>query len=104
MASRTSQKVALMNILCSELFENSLKSILDEFIKEDFAATKKFKLYLDTIIVNIPTKATKYKKSIYFDDDNIKDIPHENFTIVFFIDTQHDQYLILNILPKEISQ
>jgi hypothetical protein len=93
-----------MNILCSELFEDSLKAILKEFLKEDITATKKFKLYLDTIIVNLPTKASKYKKSIYFDNDNIKDIPHENFTIVFFMDTSNNHYLILNILPKETSQ
>ncbi len=87
-----------MNILCTELFENQLKVILLKFSKEDFSATKSFKLYLDTIIINIPTKADKYKKSIYFDDDNIKDIPHENFTIIFFIDKEKSTYLILSII------
>ncbi len=89
-----------MQILSTELFEIELKKILENFALEDFEATKKFKLYLDTILINIPTKAQKYKKSIYFDDENIKDIPHEDFTIVFFIDNENENYLILNILQK----
>ena len=87
-------------MVCSELFTRELKNILQTFAEQDFTATKKFKLYLDTILINIPTKASKYKKSIYFDDENIKDIPHEDFTIVFFIDKENDTYLILNILQK----
>lgn len=89
-----------MNILCTELYETQLKSILQKFAEEDFNATKSFKLYLDTIIINIPTKAHKYKKSIYFDDEDIKDIPHENFTVIFFMDKMNNDFLILSIVEK----
>ena len=89
-----------MNILCTPLYEEQLKSILEKFANEDFNATKSFKLYLDTILINMPTKAHKYKKSIYFDDENIKDIEHENFTIVFYIDHASNNYLILGIIEK----
>jgi toxin ParE1/3/4 len=89
-----------MNILCSELFETQLKELLQEFSKEDFNATKSFKLYLDTIILNMPTKATKYKKSIYFDDDNIRDIVHEDYTIPFLIDSKQDNYVVLSIVKN----
>lgn len=89
-----------MNILCTPLYEKQLKAILQEFAEEDFEATKSFKLYLDTIIINMPTKAQKYKKSIYFDDENIKDIEHEDFTIVFFIDKEKNNFLVLSIFKK----
>lgn len=89
-----------MNIICSTLFESQLQEILEEFSKEDFSATKSFKLYLDTIILNMPTKADKYRKSIYFDDENIKDIPHENFNVTFLIDKENDTYVILGITKK----
>jgi len=92
-----------MNILCSELFETQLKELLQEFSKEDFNATKSFKLYLDTIILNMPTKATKYKKSIYFDDDNIRDIVHENYTIPFLIDSESDKYIVLAIMKNDFT-
>jgi len=90
-----------VNILATELFETQLKSLLEKFAQEDFSATKSFKLYLDTIIINIPTKSAKYKKSIYFDDDNIKDIQHEDYTIVFYEDKEKENYLILSILPQK---
>jgi len=89
-----------MQILCTELFEKELKEILEKFAKEDFAATKNFKMYLDTVIINIPTKAQKYKKSIYFDDDNIRDIEHQGFRIPFLFDEENDIYLLLGITEK----
>ncbi|MEA1982818.1 MAG: hypothetical protein U9N39_04670 [Campylobacterota bacterium] len=89
-----------MNILCTPLYEEQLKSILTKFAQEDFNATKSFKLYLDTILINMPTKAHKYKHSIYFDDENIRDIEHENFTIIFYSNDSSQDYLILNIIEK----
>lgn len=89
-----------MNIFCSHLYENQLKSILEKYSQKDIEATKKFKLYLDTIIINMPTKAKKYKKSIYFDNEDIKDIEHEELTIVFYVDNLNDNYLILGIIEK----
>ena len=78
-----------MNIFCTPLYERQLKEILQDYIAEDSQATKSFKLYLDTIIINIPTKANKYKKSIYFNDENIKDVEHENLTISFYLDNEN---------------
>ncbi len=89
-----------MQILCTELFEKQLKKILENFAKEDFAATKSFKMYLDTIIINIPTKAKKYKSSIYFNDENIKDVEHQGFRIPFLIEKSSDNYILLGIIKK----
>ncbi len=66
----------------------------------DYNEAKKFKLYLDTIILNVHTKAKKYKQSVYSDNENIKDIEHERYTIPFLFDEPNDTYLILAILIK----
>jgi len=89
-----------MRILCSDLFKEQLKSILDTFASEDFEATQNYKMYLDTVILNMPTKVQKFKKSIYFDNDNIKEIEHQGFRIPFYIEEQTDTYLILGIVKK----
>lgn len=89
-----------MQILCTELFERQLKDILQDFVKEDLSATKNFKMYLDTVIINIPTKVQKYKKSVYFDDENIKDLEHQGFIVPFLVDPTSDNYLILGIVKK----
>jgi len=87
-----------MQILTSPLYEEQLKEILEPMAVENFEDAKKFKIYLDTIIVNIPTKAKKYKKSVFFDDENIKDVEYENFTIPVFIDGE--DYVVLGIVSK----
>lgn len=89
-----------MKILCTDLFEEQLKDILETFVQEDFDATKKFKMYLETIIINIPTKMQKYKQSIYFEDENVKEVEHQGFRIPFYIDAQTNNIIILAIVKK----
>lgn len=89
-----------MQILCTPAYETQLKTILEEFLQEDFEATKKFKLYLDTILINLPTKAHKYKQSPLFDSEDIKEIPHEAYNVIFFHDKTNNNYLIMGIVKK----
>lgn len=89
-----------MNILCSDLYKSQLKEILQGLAEIDLNSTQKFKIYLDTIIINIPTKAGKYKKSIYYDNEDVKDIQYEEYTVIFYIDTQNNDYIILSIIKK----
>jgi len=88
-----------MQIICSKLYEKQLKEILEPLANEDLSFAKKFKMYLDTIIINIPTKVAKYKKSIYFDDESIKDLEYENYTIVFHIE-DNSTFVILSIIKS----
>jgi len=89
-----------MTILCSTLYEEQLKAILDEMAKDDYDKAKAFKLYLDTIIVNVPTKAKKYKQSKYSDDEKIKDIEYEDYTLPFILDLKNQEYTILAIIKN----
>ena len=73
---------------------------MDGLYFTDYNEAKKFKLYLDTIILNVPTKAKKYKQSVYSDNENIKDINHEGYTIPFLLDEFNETYLILAILTN----
>jgi len=87
-----------MKMLCTDVYQTQLRAILDEFAKEDLSATKNFKLYLDTVLINIPTKVAKYKKSVFFDDENIKDVEHKGFHIPFYFEQESETYLILGIV------
>lgn len=87
-----------MKILSSPLYQEQLKSILEPFLQSDPKGIKDFKLYLDTVILNMPSKAEKYKTSVYFDDENIKDIKHQGFTIPFYTDRTNDTFVILGII------
>jgi hypothetical protein len=89
-----------MDILCSKLYEEQLKEVLKSLVKINYKLAKDFKIYLDTIILNLPTKVKKYQKSIYFDNENIKDIEFQGCKIPFFIDNEKKNYFLLGITAK----
>ncbi len=89
-----------MKILCSRLYKKQLKSILEPYLQSDPKGIKDFKLYLDTVVLNMPSKVQKYKKSIYFDDEDIRDIEHQGYIIPFVYDEMNDTFLLLGITAK----
>ncbi|WP_457746076.1 type II toxin-antitoxin system RelE/ParE family toxin [Sulfurimonas sp.] len=89
-----------MKILCTPSYEEQLQDILSNLVSEDFNAARQFKMYLDTIIINMPTKAQKYKPSLFFEDENIRDIDHQGFLIPFYMNEANQTYLLLGIIKK----
>ncbi len=87
-----------MNVLSSSLYTEQLKEALELVRKQKNDDLKDFEMYLDTVIINMHTKIKKYKKSIYFDDDNIKDIQNQGFTIPFYIDEKEKVYVLLGLV------
>jgi len=89
-----------MNIVNSENYLLQFKNLVDNLMSEDTQNAKKFKLYIDTVVLNLATKLKKYKQSHYFEDENIKDIQHEGYTITFYIDEPIDVCVLLGIIKK----
>ncbi len=89
-----------MTIVATPLFEHQLETLLTPAAETDPAAAKSFKLYLDTVLLNIPTKAKKYKPSLFFDDAAVKDVEHRGLIIPFYYDEAADTYVVLGIVPK----
>jgi len=87
-----------MVVVNSELFNTQYKNILEELSKIDFEDTKKFKTHLDAVLLNMASKYGKYPRSIYFENDNIRDIIHRGFTITVYYDDNIDVYVILGII------
>jgi hypothetical protein len=85
-----------MNVFTSNLYREQLKDVL-----KNIENSKSFALYLDTIIINMHTKAKKYKKSIYFENENIKDIENQGYTIPFYFDEKNNIYVLLGLLSNQ---
>jgi len=81
-------------------FEESLKLILEYIAKDKLSASKKFRKDLFTQIKNLSNFPYKYRKSFYFDDENIRDMIFKGYTIVYEIALQNDSIIILNIFNK----
>ena len=73
---------------------------MSSFKKEDENSAKQFSIYLDTIIINMHTKTKKYKQSLYFDNEHVKDIENQGYTIPFYIDDSKNMYVLLGILKN----
>jgi hypothetical protein len=89
-----------MTVLSSPLFTAQLRAILAPRLQADPQAAKSFKLYLDTVLLNLPTKASKYKPSIYFDDPGVKEIEHQGCTIPFYYDKARGVFILLGIIDN----
>lgn len=90
-----------MKLLAGETFEQQLCSILTLRAEEDVAKAKSFKLYLDSILYNLPSKVAKYKPSVYHDDPDVRDIEHQGCTIVFYLDKKKENCTLLGIIDHQ---
>lgn len=69
-----------------------------EFIAQDSVNQAiKFQVELDEIIDDIPNMPFKYRKSIYFNDNNIRDLIFKGYVIPYKIDTAKNQIIIIGI-------
>lgn len=74
-----------MKILYSDKFKHDLKSILDFIAEDSKENAKQFAKDLKTTINQIPPFLYKYRKSIYFDDNSIRDCIYKGYTIPYKI-------------------
>ena len=63
----------------------------------DCKSVKNFKLYLDTIVLNIPTKLHKYKISPFFNKSEIKEIDYNGFKIFIYEDVKKKNIVLLSM-------
>ena len=89
-----------MNVLSSPLYREQLKKALEIVKNQSESDVGNFEMYLDTIIINMHTKIKKYKQSIYFADENVKDIQNQGFTVPFYIDEKKSLCILLGIVPS----
>lgn len=92
---------SMKHILSSILFADQLQEIIAGLEKEDISSAKSFKLYLDTVIINMHTKIAKYKHSTYLDDERVKDIENQGYVIPFFTNETNETFVLLGIFKKE---
>ncbi len=90
-----------MNVLSSDFYREQLKEATELIKKQSESDASGFVMYLDTIIINMHTKLKKYKKSIYFDNENIKDIQNQGYTIPFYIDEKKKVYILLGLVKSQ---
>ena len=84
-----------MKIVYDKGFSDKFKEIWDYIAKDSKNNANNFKKELKLEIENIPHFPYKYRKSIWFDDKNIRDLIFKGYTVPYLI--QANIIVILDI-------
>ena len=74
-----------MRIIYKDSFVNRLENQIEYIAQDKPVAARKFKKELLNNIKLIPKNPFRFRKSIYFDDNNIRDLIYKGYTVVFRI-------------------
>jgi len=72
-----------MKIIESRKYKIELREIAQYIKKDKKSASIKFVLELKKSIQNLIHFPYKYKKSIYFEDDNVRDMTYKSYTVIY---------------------
>ena len=72
-----------MKIIRSRKFLNKLKNILAYIAKDKITAAKRFRHELNEKINNLTHFPYKYRKSYYFNNENIRDMIFKGYMIIY---------------------
>ncbi len=86
-----------MQIIYQPKFINSFNNIWDYIAQDSKSRANKFKKEIKKLIEDIPHMPYKCRKSIYFDDDNIRDLIFKGYTIVYKVDERKEQITVIGI-------
>ena len=86
-----------MQIIKTSYFSSELDIILDFIALESINQALKFANDLEIKLNDIPNMPYKHRKSIHFNDDNIRDIIFKGYTTTYYIDKENDRIILLGI-------
>jgi len=89
-----------MKIIRSRKYQINLLVTLHHIAKDKISASKNFQKELDKLIKNIPNFPYKYRQSIYFSDNNVRDLTYKKHTINYEINLEKNSIEILNIFNQ----
>lgn len=89
-----------MIIQRTEEYQKELLVILKYIAKDKITASKKFKKDLNIQIDKIPNFPYKYRKSIYFNDQNVRDMIFKGYTINYEMDLNKNTIFIFSIFNE----
>ena len=93
-----------MQIIYKKSFENQLLHIIDYIAKDKISASISFANELEKLILLIPDNPFKYKKSIYFENENIRDMSFKGYTITYKVNLGKDLIEVLRIFNRNKPQ
>jgi plasmid stabilization system protein ParE len=87
-----------MQIIKDDVYLDNLETLL-RYIADENGTTRARSVnsQINKIVKNIPNFPYKYRKSHYYDDENIRDCIFKGYTLPYLIDNEKNQIIILDI-------
>ena len=86
-----------MQIIRDSLYAQKLQNIMEFIAKDNLNQALKFQVDLDERIANLVNMPYKFRKSYYFNDENIRDLIFKGYVIPYKIDTINETITIIGI-------
>ena len=86
-----------MQIIRDSNYLSSLEYVLDFIASDSLNKALIFLDKLDDKIDNLPYMPYKYRKSLYYNNENVRDMIFKGYTLPYMIDTDKHQIILLDI-------
>ncbi len=92
-----------MRIIRSKKYTQALKNIITHISKDSKTRAFNFKNELEKVVNNLINMPYKFRASIYFTDENIRDLIFKGYTIVYKINEPQDTITVIGIKKYQNS-
>ena len=82
----------------SKKFDDDLESVLDRIVLDSLNAALGLVDELEERLKALPHMPYKFRKSIYFDNEDIRDYIYKGYVIPYFIDMDMDKIILLGMV------
>lgn len=86
-----------MEIIKDKQFLIHIDLILEFIAKDSFHRSSSFLTNLNKKLFNLKNMPYKFRKSFYYEDENVRDLIFKGYTIPYLIDRQKNVIVILDI-------
>ncbi len=93
-----------MQIIRTPNYISELQVILNYISLDKFSASKKFKIDIDKMINNLVNFPYKFRPSYYYEDENIRDMIFNGYSIIYRINQKKDVIEILEIFNRNLPR
>lgn len=91
----------MLKIERARLFDIRLEAIILYIAEESPRNARKLKNRFQKSISNLDYMPYKFRKSYYYDNENIRDLIVQKYTIPYLIDNDNDRIVLLDIFKWE---
>lgn len=91
-----------MLVKFSPRFTTQLKTIINFIAQDSFAKAQNFQQTLLNELKELNFMPYKFCKSIYFDDENVRDFVFKGYVVPYLVDLNNDIILILAICKENL--